>query len=111
MKVSRSTIVRLGVVGHTMGSRKGKTLAYQQKEQRPNSGILFKNNKKTAGSKQPDYTGNWTDENGNELRLAAWIKDAKNGSKFMTLSASDPATYQERSADSGEESQDDGAPF
>ena len=41
---------------------------------------LFKNNKKTEAS-QPDYTGECM-QNGKKLRLAAWIKEGKNGKFF-----------------------------
>jgi hypothetical protein len=67
-----------------------KTMAF---EPRPNTGILFKNTRKTKDN-QPDYTGKWTDSEGNELQLAAWIKEGQKG-KFMTLSASEPRERQE----------------
>ena len=67
-------------------------MAYEQK---PNSGTLFKNNRKTA-TNHPDYQGNWKDANGKEWQLAAWVKDGKKG-KFMSISASqkkaDPGAY------------------
>lgn len=47
-----------------------------------NSGILFKNDKKTQ-PKHPDYKGNATID-GLEYWLSAWIKDGKKG-KFMSL--------------------------
>jgi hypothetical protein len=58
------------------------------------SGVLFKNDKKEPGSKQPDYTGNCT-VNGVELQLGAWIKESgpnsrNPGRKFMSLSFSPP---------------------
>lgn len=45
-------------------------MAYEQK---PNSGSLFKNDKKTT-DKHPDYTGTWKDENGKMWSFAAWVK-------------------------------------
>jgi len=54
---------------------------------RENSGVLFKNDKGDNPSR-PDYTGFWTDANGTEWRLAAWIKEGKKG-KFMSLKASE----------------------
>ena len=48
-----------------------------------NSGILFKNEKKTE-PKHPDYKGDATID-GQEMWLSAWIKEGKNG-KFMSLS-------------------------
>lgn len=52
-------------------------------EQRDNSGSLFKNEKKEKDS-HPDYTGNGMID-GREYWFSAWIKTAKNGSKFMSL--------------------------
>lgn len=60
-------------------------MAYEQK---PNSGSLFKNDKKTS-DKHPDYTGKWKDANGKEWQLAAWVKEGNKG-KFFSLSASEP---------------------
>jgi uncharacterized protein (DUF736 family) len=51
---------------------------------RTNTGVLFKNDSKTPGDKRPDYKGN-LNVNGVELDLAAWLKDGKNGRKFMSL--------------------------
>lgn len=52
------------------------------------SGVLFRNDKKEAGSKQPDYRGK-LEINGIEYELAAWIREAKgSGNKFMSLKVS-----------------------
>ncbi|MGI9408433.1 MAG: hypothetical protein ACR2OV_00060 [Hyphomicrobiaceae bacterium] len=51
-----------------------------------NSGVLFKNDRKEQPN-QPDYTGK-INFNGQEKRLAAWIKEGQNG-KFMSLKVSD----------------------
>jgi len=58
----------------------------------PNTGVLFKNNKKT-NDKQPDYTGNII-VGTTEMQLAAWIKEGKNG-KFMSLKMTEPSSKQE----------------
>lgn len=55
-------------------------MAYEQKD---NSGSLFKNDKKTAPN-HPDYTGNAIID-GVKKDLSAWIKEGKNGSKFMSI--------------------------
>ena len=52
-------------------------------KQRPNSGVLFKNDRKTT-ERHPDYVG-VIDINGTELSLSAWIKTGARG-KFMSLS-------------------------
>lgn len=49
-----------------------------------NRGGLWKNDRKEKES-QPDYTGN-INVAGREFRLSAWIKTAKDGKKFMSLS-------------------------
>ena len=59
-------------------------MAYEQK---PNSGSLFKNDKKET-DKHPEYTGTWVDASGKKYRLAAWVKEGKSG-KFFSLSASE----------------------
>ena len=56
-------------------------------EQRDNSGSLFRNEKKTQDN-HPDYTGNALVD-GVPKRLAAWIKTAKSGMKYMSLSIKD----------------------
>jgi hypothetical protein len=50
-----------------------------------NSGSLWKNDRKESDS-HPDYTGSWTDANGIEHWLSAWINE-KNGKKYMKLTA------------------------
>jgi uncharacterized protein (DUF736 family) len=56
-------------------------------EQRPNTGVMFKN-RKTKDS-QPDYAGNCL-VNGVTMRVAAWTKPTKNGGTFLSLSFTDP---------------------
>lgn len=48
-------------------------------------GNLFKNTFKEEGSNQPDYRGECC-INGQVFKIAAWIKDASNGTKFMSMS-------------------------
>jgi len=53
-----------------------------------NTGVLFRDDKRT-NDRAPEYTGKWTDENGKEWRLAAWVKEGKSGKKFFSLKASE----------------------
>jgi len=53
--------------------------------QQPGQGSLFKNDKK-ENDKHPDYKGNYTNEKGEKCNIAAWLKTAKSGMKFMSLS-------------------------
>jgi uncharacterized protein (DUF736 family) len=76
-------------------------MAYTQKE---NTGVLFKNNNKKE-DKQPDYTGSIL-VGTKEMRLAAWIKEGKQG-KFMSIKLSEQNSKQETSSTSN----GDDAPF
>ena len=53
----------------------------------PNSGALFKAMpaKKAENPKWPDYEGN-CEVNGVQFWISAWIKEGKNGTRFMSLS-------------------------
>ena len=55
-------------------------MAYEQKD---NSGVLFKNDKKTE-DKHPDYKGN-IQVAGIDYWISAWLKTGKKG-KFLSLS-------------------------
>ncbi len=48
-------------------------------------GVLFKNDKATDENKQPQYRGN-CEIDGKEYSISSWIKTAKSGVKFMSLS-------------------------
>ena len=56
-------------------------------EQRDNTGSLFKNEKKTQDN-HPDYTGSAIVD-GTPKRLAAWLKTAQSGKKYMSISIKD----------------------
>ena len=68
-------------------------------QQKPNSGSLFKNNKKSKEN-QPDYSGSCL-IGGQEMKIGAWLKTSKKGEKFFSMSfqpsqqqSSRPAPYQ-----------------
>ena len=63
-----------------------------------NSGVLFKNDKKAEGSKQPDYNGN-AEVNGKKVEIAAWIRTSKTGKKFMSLKFQEPRQKQAGDSD------------
>lgn len=54
-----------------------------------NKGVLFRNQEKGEGDKKPDYTGK-INVNGKDYRLAGWLRESKSGSKFLSLSLSEP---------------------
>ena len=49
-----------------------------------NSGALFRNDKKET-EKHPDYKGS-LNVDGTDYWLSAWLKESKEGKKFMSLS-------------------------
>lgn len=49
------------------------------------SGALFKNDKE-GNEKRPDYKGTYTDGEGREFYVSAWVKDSAKGTKYMSLS-------------------------
>lgn len=72
-----------------------------------NTGVLFKNDKK-GNDRAPDYKGK-INVDGVEKQLAAWIKTSQKGTKFMSLSVSEP--YQPKESLPSEEPLDSEAPF
>mgnify|MGYP000047105549 FL=1 len=50
-----------------------------------NRGVLFKNDRKEKDT-HPDYKGSYTNGDGQEFWLSAWLKKDKNGNTFMSLS-------------------------
>jgi len=49
-----------------------------------NTGAMFKNDKQ-GNEKRPDYTGKINVE-GKDYFLSSWIKESKDGNKFLSLS-------------------------
>ena len=54
-----------------------------------NSFAMFKNEKGENQAK-PDYTGTITLEGGKEMRMAAWVREAKSGVKYLSGRLSEP---------------------
>lgn len=46
--------------------------------------VLFKNTRQREGSKDPDYTGSFTDANGVEHFADAWLQTSSKGNKFLS---------------------------
>ena len=58
-------------------------------ELRDGSGSLFRNEKKQAGERTPDYRGDAM-VNGARVEIAAWVKESASGKKFLSLKFSEP---------------------
>jgi hypothetical protein len=79
----------------------------QSKPQRPNSGILFKNNRKTeVDTNLPDYTGSINVDGVGEFYLNAWIKQGPK-QKFMSLSLKPKEAHQAPSRTVAEDMNDE----
>ena len=74
-----------------------------------NRGVLFRDEKRT-NEKAPEYTGT-INVGGVEKRLAAWIKVSSKGTKFFSLSVSDPQQKQGSSPAPKVEVGEDEPPF
>ena len=57
-------------------------------ENKPNSGAIFKNDKKTSQN-QPDYRGK-VNVNGKEMEIALWVKTSSAGNTYFSASFSEP---------------------
>ena len=77
-------------------------------ENRDNSGVLFKNDRKES-EKHPDYKGYLT-VNNQEFWLSAWIKEGKTG-KYMGLAISPKEEYQPKQAPKKANIADEDVPF
>ena len=55
---------------------------------KPDKGVLFANDRKRNPT-QPDFTGNYTTQDGKKRNIAAWLNTTKNR-EYLSLSFSDP---------------------
>lgn len=83
-------------------------MAYEDK---PGDGVLFKNKDKKE-DKHPDYTGSWTNPEGEKCNVAAWIRKTKNGVPFMSLKiALAPRQQNKQQRQEPQNDPSDGFPF
>jgi len=76
-----------------------------------NSGRLFKNDKKTKDS-QPDYTGDFTNANGDKKQVSAWFKEGTQGrAKWLSFRVSEPHKADVVNPPAVAEPSDDEIPF
>jgi uncharacterized protein (DUF736 family) len=57
-------------------------------ETKPNTGSIFKNDKKES-DKHPDYRGK-INVDGKEKEIALWVKESAKGLKYFSVSISEP---------------------
>ena len=67
-----------------------------------NSFAMFKN-EKGDNEARPDYTGTITLEGGKEMRMAAWVREAKSGVKYLSGRLSEPQPQTTNAAVEGED--------
>lgn len=68
-----------------------------------NRGVLFKNDKKES-DRHPDYTGESSVEcaqchHVTDTRVAVWVKESKNGRKYMSMSYTEKQDYVDQRKD------------
>jgi uncharacterized protein (DUF736 family) len=76
-------------------------------EQKEGQGSLFKNEKKSQPN-QPDYRGSlkWRNQT---LNVVGWVKESKNGKKFLSLKVEEIDLTQK--PEKNENAENDGLPF
>lgn len=73
-----------------------------------NTGVLFKN--ESDNEKAPSYKGK-INVNGQELEIAAWVRQSKAGKKFLSLKVQEPRQKPEPKKEQSFEDLPDDLPF
>ena len=84
-------------------------MAEQNSYDNSNSFAMFKN-EKGDNEQRPDYTGTVTLEGGKEMRMAALVREAKSGVKYLSGRLSEPQV-QASDAGSNDRVEGDDVPF
>jgi hypothetical protein len=71
-----------------------------------NHGVLFKNDRKKTKN-HPDYTGSFTDSEGNDFWLAGWVKESREGQKYISIAATAKEEKEEEEDEEEEEEEDE----
>lgn len=74
-----------------------------------NSGVLFKNERKSE-DRHPDYTGTYTDAEGREFFLDAWIRESAKG-KFFSIRTKEKTARKEAGSGRSDPFGDSSVPF
>lgn len=75
-------------------------------EKKLGSGAIFRQKDKKS-DKHPEYTGNFVDLEGKDMRVALWVKESKSGLKYFSMSIS----KKDESAPAQSKDDDDELPF
>jgi hypothetical protein len=62
---------------------------YQNNENKPNTGALFQNKYKEEGDSKPDWTGPFTNERGDDMRVGIWFRTSKAGNPYIHVEVSE----------------------
>jgi len=65
-------------------------------QNKPNTGALYKNKYKEQGDTKPEWSGPFTNERGDEMRVAVWLRTSKAGQPYMYVKVSEKREQQEQ---------------
>ncbi len=75
-----------------------------------NTGVLFRNETANEENKQPYMTGK-LNVKGEDFQIAGWMKESKNGKKFLSLKVQKPQTLEVKATNNSSTSTTDDIPF